>query len=179
DIILLDKDKTWNHNYLFKWYHSCVNKSMLQNSDVIPSNDKHLCLQFHAIRAYFSINSDNLEIVPGPGFTGGDLVKVTPGKKVLFKLDRDGYNKWFKGFYNVRVWFLRDIGDADLSVNIRSNNSFPTSNVRGKVSLGGRHTNPLDAMQDDIMYHQYDSSVLLFNEMPFVVIEVENLSLDK
>ncbi|MDE9536889.1 hypothetical protein KKI91_19885 [Xenorhabdus bovienii] len=147
--------------------------------DSLPVNFGQATQQYHAIRAYKSINDQNLTvqkeedkklyIVPGPGFTGGDLVKILPEGTISFILEKDNSREWLNGTYAVRVWYLKgkalpssssDEGESNsnkISVSISFNNmqnNNPYNEEEG-IDLGS------NVDENNIKYDELCSKTLL------------------
>lgn len=165
-----------HHTYGFLWRHNSVREcpAILVN--------KRLIYQYHAIRAAKSIIEDKLTIIPGPGFTGGDLVEFKPNQSIVVKISAKELNAHnVYGVYKIRVFFVvRNNLNLTLSVLV-SNVDMNASYSIGNVFHSGTHEANLDEINfSDVSYYCFKEPVLIRNKLDTsaIIIKLTNESLN-
>jgi hypothetical protein len=103
------------YSFLLAWHNKVALKSLLPTADHARNREQNPVQQFHAVRAGSYIRNLHLRIIPGPGFTGGDLVELSAGSSLGFRLINNS-NRWFNGFYKVRLWYVRPVRGVSVQV---------------------------------------------------------------
>jgi hypothetical protein len=156
-----------------KWQNQrCIGKNMLPLIDHVTTPVKNIPIeQFHAIKAATSIHKQKLEIVPGPGFTGGHMVKLRSQQDITFHFPNNGSN-WFAGIYNARIWFYRPHFQCDIILTISSS--------RGAGSLMPASIQPMGKVNleapdyTDLISLEFRSQAILTRNMAEITMKLEN-----
>jgi hypothetical protein len=167
-----------SHDYLLGWRDETVRHNLLPlKNHVMDGSTSNPIEQFHAITAAQSIARQSLEIIAGPGFTGGDLVVLRAGSSIDFRLMQDKeYGRWFAGRYKVRLWFVKPAENVNIAVMIQPANGL-SSKVAAVIPAAEAVANLTDLRFKDLVSFEFEHDVLIVTSFDQVTLSVMNLSL--
>jgi len=175
DFSVIFEPRVAHHSYLFGYRHQSISNDLLPRKNHVSAQNANPIEQFHAIKAATSIKKNKLTIIPGPGFTGGDLVKINGGTDIVFTLNNNK-GRWFAGNYKVRIWFIKPNTSPFISVTI-----FPTGNsisfeVSAKIPAkkANETIDPNQLKFNDLASYTYASYVMITPEMSAVKLVLAN-----
>jgi hypothetical protein len=116
--------------------------------------------QYHAIRALPQIHGEQLKIIPGPGFTGGDLVECKPQSSISFTMRKiSDLDPWFNGGYRVRLWVVNDsLEEVPVIVSVKSfvlNRDGPQSAAGLRITVPPSRPDRNKLNYTDLMYIEF------------------------